>query len=202
MRDAVDACLTKAFRDVAAPDGLAERLLAGLTVERRRCRSRRWLLAAGGLVAAAASIVLTVWLYRPRGPRASEEYAIYEAIQSFNDSVGQASQPSANQPALAGYPFSQQVLSLRGTMWRPLNDFLGRRGVVYDLAGPAGTSAALFVVAANGVEWGDTLPASQNPSTTAGCCASAWQENGLLYVLVVKGDPATYGCYLSNSPVA
>jgi len=82
MRDAVDACLTKAFRDVAVPEGLAERLLAGLAVERPRRRSRRWLLAGGGLLAAAASIVLAVWLGGQKGVCVSEECAIDEAIQS------------------------------------------------------------------------------------------------------------------------
>jgi hypothetical protein len=48
-----------------------------------------------------------------------------------------------------------------------------------------------------------TSPAP-HPFTTAGCCASAWQENGLLYTLVVKGEPASYEAYLNLAvePVA
>ena len=84
MRDAVDACLTKAFRDVAAPEGLAERLLAGLAVERPRPRSRRWLLLAGGLAAAAATILLTVWLGGQGSTSISQQTALDEAIQLFD----------------------------------------------------------------------------------------------------------------------
>ncbi len=32
------------------------------------------------------------------------------------------------------------------TKWRPVEGFLGRRGVVYDLSRPAGARAALYVV--------------------------------------------------------
>jgi len=94
-------------------------------------------------------------------------------------------------------------LQVRGTRWRPLQGFLGRRGVVYDLPGPAGTSAALYVVDTEGVEGIDPTPALR-PFTTAGCCASSWQEGRLLYVLVVQGDPATYRAYLNlpHGPVA
>ena len=81
--------------------------------------------------------------------------------------------------------------------------FEGRRGVVYDLPGPAGTSAALYVIDAEAAEGFDEAPALR-PFTTAGCCASSWQEGGLLYVLVVQGDPATYRAYLNlpRVPVA
>ena len=90
MRDAVDACLTKAFRDVAVPEGLAERLLAGLAVVRPQShRSRRWLLVAGGLLTAAATIVFAVWLGGPKAACVSEERAIDEAIQSFNEGFEQ-----------------------------------------------------------------------------------------------------------------
>ena len=80
---------------------------------------------------------------------------------------------------------------------------MGHRGVVYDLPGPAGTNAVLYVVDAGALEGFGEAPAL-NPFTTAGCCASAWQEGGLLYVLVVQGDPATYRAYLNlpHGPVA
>jgi len=204
MRDAVDACLTKAFRDVAVPEGLAERLLAGLAVERPRRRSRRWLLAGGGLLAAAASIVLAVWLGGPKAACVSEECAIRAAIRSFNEDSEQPGQLLANQSAPADYPFSPSVWKIRGTTWRHLagDGLLGHPGVVYDL-GPAGTHAALYVVACDDVKGVGTTPPPQPTSDTAGCCASAWQEGGLLYILVVEGDRSMYGRYLiPRSPVA
>ena len=129
----------------------------------------------------------------------SEQFVLDEAIRSFDMGVDQPGPLLAEKPAPADYPFSHAVLQVRGTRWRPLEAFLGRRGVVYDLPGPAGTTAALYVVDAEAVDGFGTAPAL-HPFTTAGCCASSWQEGGLLYVLVVQGDPATYRAYL-NLPV-
>ena len=204
MRDAVDARLTKAFRDVPVPEGLAERLLDRLAAERPRSRSRRWLLAGGGLLAAAAGLVLAVWLGGPRVECVSEESARNEAIQLFGEGFKQPGHLLANEPAPAEYPFSPWVLSIRGTSWRHLDDFLEHSGVVYELPGPGGTHAALYVVACENIEEIGTEPAMQHPFMTAGCCASAWQEGGLLYVLVVEGDASTYGRYLNlrHNPAA
>jgi hypothetical protein len=207
MRDAVDACLMRAFRDVAVPAGLAERLLAGLVVERPLRRSRRWVLTAGGLAATAATILLAVWLGNyNRGP-VSAESARNEAIQLFSTEVGQSGYLLAAGNAPSGYQFSYHVRALPGTTWRYLDDFRGYKGVVYDLRGPTGAPAALYVVACNNV--GDGVGQSPDSwkdivtTASSGCCASAWQENGLLYVLVVQGDQSDYEqCLkLPSSPV-
>ncbi len=225
MRDDVDARLTKAFRDVAVPEGLAERLLAGLAAdsgadipfcqaalglpgeqESLPHRSRRWFFVSGGLAAAAATILLAVWLGGPASESVSEDSVRNEAIQLFNSGVKQPGYLLANG-APSNYPFSQQVLSIQGTKWRYLGGFLGSySGVVYDLPGPPGARGALYVVVCNGVkQLGQSPDSPQNAFTTAGsnCCASAWQEGGLLYVLVVEGDPSNYGRYLKPpSPIA
>jgi hypothetical protein len=207
MRDDVDAHLTKTFRDVAVPEGLAERLLAGLAAERPRPRSRRWLFAAGGLAAAAATVLLAVWLGGPATEPVSEDSVRNEAIQLFNSGVKQPGYPLANG-APSQYPFSPQVVSIQRTNWRHISGFLGSySGVVYDLPGPPGARAALYVVACNGVAGlGQSPDSPKNAFTTASsnCCASAWQEGGLLYVLVVEGDQSNYGRYLNlpSSPIA
>ncbi len=132
MRDALDACLTRTFRDVAVPEGLAERLLAGLAVDspdggadlpvcrthrslsgRQEClpHYRRWLLLAGGLAAAAAAIILAVWLGGRGGESISEESARNEAIRLFDADAGQpgSALPAAN--ATTDYPISSYVRS-------------------------------------------------------------------------------------------
>ena len=204
MRDAIDARLTAAFRDVPVPEGLAERLLERLAAERPRfLHSRRWLLAGGGLLTAAAAILLAVWLGTHRTEPFSEEFARSEAIQSFRAGFAKPGELLVSTPAPAGHPLSQWVVRLRGTTWHQLGEFLGHRCVVYDLPGPAGSRAALYVVDQDGI---DDLRATPelHPFTTADCCASAWQEGGLLYVLVVQGDTSTYDGYLNlpRTPVA
>jgi hypothetical protein len=202
MRDSIDVCLTQAFRDVPVPEGLGERLLAGLAVKQPR-RSRRWALVAGGILAAAASLLLAVWLNMPKEALFSEDNALAEAIQLFDAGFQGPANLLSKRPAPAEYPLSQRVLHVRGTKWRHLDDFVGCSGVAYDLPGPGNTHAVLYVVARDDIS--DTAIApTLDPSETGGRCAAVWHEDGLLYVLVVQGDRATYNSFLSlpRSPMA
>jgi len=218
MRDQFDLSLTAAFHDVLVPDGLAERLLERLAAddaelsaaarrtdekaERSGVFSRRRLLLGGGLPAAAAGLLLAIWLW-PRGEvPLSEQYVLDEAIRRFDAGTETLGYALSEKPAPAAYPLSQMVVRLRGARWRFFSRFLGHRGVVYDLPAPAGRRAALYVVDRKVDGLG--LAPALNPFTTSGYCASAWQEDGLLYILVVQGDRATYGGYLNlpRSPVA
>jgi len=226
MRDQVDARLTAAMQDVPVPDGLAQRLLDSLAAEGDSIKPRpvvapegattgrgfvshgsrfrrRWLVIGGGLLAAAAGLLLAVWLAAPAvEARFSEQFVLDEAIRWFDVAAQRPARLLSEKAAPAAYPVSQMVLCPGGTRWRPVDGFLGRGGVVYDLPGPAGVRAALYVVEqeADGLA---TLPAPR-PFTTAGHCAAAWQEGGLLYVLVVQGNTAAYQGYLNlpRSPVA
>jgi hypothetical protein len=217
MKDAVDEKLAAALHDVSVPEGLAERLLERLRSEEPRAKdikprpavtvrtatTGRGFVFSAGVVATAACLLIAVWLGTRQGERLSEQLVLDEAIRSFDVGVDQPGPSLAEKPAPTAYPFSRAVLPVRGARWRPLEAFLGRRGLVYDLPGRAGTSAALYVVEAEGIEGFDTVPAMR-PFTTAGCCASSWREGGLLYVLVVQGDTATYRAYLNlpHGPMA
>ena len=112
--------------------------------------------------------------------------------------------PLSEKPAPADYPPSRMVIIGGHTRWRAINGFLGRRGVAYRLPALAGAAprSTLWIRPARQGELG-AMPALP-PFTTAGCCASAWQEEGLLYVLVVQGDVATYQGYLNlpREPIA
>jgi hypothetical protein len=203
MRDSVDACLTRAFRDVPVPDGLAERLLAGLATKQPR-RTRRWLLAASGILTAAATVLFALWLHSPAESPLSEDILCDEAIRLFDVGFDGPGNLLAKAPAPSSFPFSQWVCCVPQASWRSLGDLLGGQGVVYELPGPGGTRAALYVVARNGISGFNIMPTNTPGPNTAGCCASAWQEGGLLYVLVVQGDQSTYRGYLNlpRSPVA
>jgi hypothetical protein len=220
MKNRIDEKLSAALYDVPLPDGLAERILQRLdanpceTLElasadaspaphgiRQPDHSRRRLLMAAGL--AAAALLAIVWLGLSKGEALPPQFVLDEAIRAFLSEPQLRGRLLDAGSAPADYPFSQTVSQVRGTRWRLLPAFVDRPGVVYELPGPAGTSAALFVVAAPATADFDAAPAVY-PFTTAGCCASAWQEDGLLYVLVVQGDPVTYRAYLHlpNSPMA
>jgi len=166
--------------------------------------SRRWLLVGGGLLAAAAGVVLAVWLGTHSETRLSEQIVLDEAIQSFDAGSKDSGRLLSDAPAPAEYPLSRMVRHAGAAKWRPVDGFLGRGGVVYDLSRPGGGHAALYVVNRE-VEGLRTAP-RLHPFTTAGsnCCASAWQERQLLYVLVVQGDRTTYESYLKlpRNPVA
>lgn len=157
------------------------------------------------MLTVAAGLLLAAWLVLPSKEALSEAFVLDEAIRSFDPGANPTGQLLAKQPAPADYPFSFAVAAVRGVRWRPLTGggFSGHNGVVYHLPGPAGARGILYVMDAGLAKEFSALPA-RRPFTTGGCCASAWQENGLLYVLVVQGDPATYRAFLNlpHGPVA
>jgi hypothetical protein len=211
--DWVDEKLATALYDVPVPKGLAERLLERLENEGRSTRNDEvsvlrssFFVLRLSLLATAAGLLVAVWLGMRQGERnLSEPFVLDEAIRAFDRGIDPAEPLQAEKPAPAEYPLSLAVLPVRGTRWRLLDGslFLGRRGVVYDLPGPAGASAALYVVDAEPAEGFATAPTGR-PFTTAGCCAASWREGDLLYVLVVQGDTTTYRAYLNlpHDPVA
>jgi len=199
----LDSRLSVAFHDVPVPEGLDARILARLAMEKpQRPVSRRWLLAGSALLAVAAGLLVAVWLGPQSGEKVTEQYVLDEAIRCFEGAATESGQFVAEKSPPAAYPFSRAVVNLRGTRWRTVEDLLGRRGVAYDLPGPGDTRATLYVLSSpvEGLDIGPSL----RPFTTAGCSASAWQENGRLYVLVVQGEPSTYQRYLNlpSGPIA
>jgi hypothetical protein len=217
MDQSMDEKLAATLHDVAVPDGLDVRLIECLATAENEQRTTKneevavprssflipsWAWAGGGLLATAGALLLAVWLGMYTHENLTEQYVLDEAIRSFDVGADQSGQLLVERVP-SGHPFSPAVLQVRGTKWRPLEGFLGRSGVVYHMPGAAGSHAALYVIAAEPVEGVGGAPALR-PFTTAGCCASAWREGRLLYVLVVQGDPSTYHAYLnlSRGPVA
>ena len=94
------------------------------------------------------------------------------------------------EPPPSDYPISNNIKSLQGTLWRELDTFLDHpdlRAVAYDLTTDLGEEATLYVVADMA-----SIPVAEleerpprEPFNTAEKSASAWKENGKLYVLVV-----------------
>jgi hypothetical protein len=212
----LDARLVEAFAAVPVPAGLAARLIAGLQPSAglqptsvapesvaqppaqvialapaavRHPLPRRRLLAA-----LAASILLATGLWTvfhsPATPAAGE--LTTEAAQWFErltDDWQPIAQAPANLPlpaAIVGHP--------RG--WQALAKTPAGRGVVYSLAQGAKSRAVLFVLSARRPGLPGAPPLAPQ-SATGGLTISAWQSQGLVYVLVVEGDERAYRRFLN-----
>ena len=211
-----DEKLAAALFDVPLPEGLLGRLLdrlqndvggdsiASLPAPRVVSGRRGWIYSLISLAAAAAAMV-AVGLGVYSGSPVSAQAMLDEAIWAFDGEAHQQGVLLTEKPAPAAYPFSQAVVPFRGMRWHAIEGgrFGGREGIVYEIPGPEGVNASLYVLDGGVGDELDTAPAS-SPFTTAGCCASLWQENGLLYVLVVQGDTSVYRDYLNRpqNPVA
>jgi hypothetical protein len=97
-------------------------------------------------------------------------------------------QPMLQAPADLPLP-SGIVGNPRG--WQPLAKTTVGRGVVYSLAQGAKTRAVLFVLSARRPGLPAAVPLTPQ-SATGGLNISAWQSQGLVYILVVEGDERAY----------
>ncbi len=230
----LDGKISTAFQDVSVPPGLAQRVLDHLFPARiavpasnvlkpepdqpaninaapmassfpaqgKRKVLRRCYLASGGLLSAALLLFLALWLNSHNAQTYTEQSVFDEAIRFFESDSLDGRIPLAEKSPPKTFPFSRAVFFSKGVCWRHIRDFLGQAGLAYDLPNPDGRRATLYVVRQN-VEALGNVP-QYHPFTTGGFSASAWQEDGLLYVLVVQGEPNTYQKYLNlpRGPVA
>jgi hypothetical protein len=165
-------------------------------VRRRFPYRAGWLasLAAG----VAAALLLAVWLWpkrvEPLTPAAVREAAA-AMFTAESPAAGFLLSEKAPPP---DYPLGHDVLKMPDARWRWVAGFLGGDAVAYELVGPGGGRATLYV-AHRTVDLLPSLPPDVPHSMTAGCSAAAWQQEGLLYVLVVEGDAGVYRSFLDRS---
>jgi hypothetical protein len=164
----------------------------------RRRFSRRWLLLAAASLSAAAALLAAAWLGIHPQTRVTPLAVLDEATDFFQGESPAAAHRLDEVSPPADYPLSREVLATAQIRWRPIQGLLGRGGVAYDLSGPGRVRATLYVTR-QVVAGLPTQPPGGPRPTTAGCCAAAWQENGLLYVLVLEGEPRAYRGYLTPS---
>lgn len=224
-----DRALASAMDNVPVPADLPSRLLAALAVSAavepsgeavsdpaataesaappsRQTRRRwgRW-LAGSALVAASlvAGVGISFW---STAPTYSSVAAIDEATDAFRShtkalmaGAAQAGTPLA-QPA--PLPLSRQVRATPATTWRQVQ-LLGTDAVAYDLIGPRGVRATLYVVRADVAELA-SKPPRQPLRATAGFASSVWRENDLVCLLVVEGNRDDYRWFVStrSGPIA
>jgi len=168
----------------------------------KRKVSRRRLLVAGGLLSAAGLLFIALWLNFHNVESYTEQTVIDEAIRFFEADTAHGRTLLAEKYPPKAYPFSRAVFFSKGICWREIRDFLGRTGIAYDLPERNGRRATLYVIKQS-IEGLGNEP-QYRPFTTGGFSASTWQEGGLLFVLVVQGEPNTYQNYLNlpRGPVA
>jgi len=205
----LDSKLAAAFREVPVPEGLEQRLLDRLaTAEaaspvspRPKRVSRRWLLAGSAAVTVAAAVLVAVGIGIPGPDDDGEQAVLDEGIRFFNKESAELGVLLADKAPPSGYPISRAVLRLPEIRWRRIEGFAGRNGVAYDLS-RGGVRATLHVVKPQVAGLPTRAPASPMRSTGQRS-ASAWNEGGVLYVLVVHGDARTYRGFLApRGPLA
>ena len=202
---AADVRLRAAMSDVPVPSRLKERVLGRLALEsspalppdapapaaRPARLARRWLLAAAG-TAAAACVLAGVLLNLNRPAAYSHSRILEETVAWF---ASESPEPGRLQNPPEAFPFSRDVANLSGKRWRMVEGLLGRRAAAYDLPAAAGGRATLYVLRWE-VPGLPCAPAAEQCFSTGNAAAVAWQDGGLLYVLVVDGGPRALERYL------
>jgi hypothetical protein len=154
----------------------------------------RWVVAASLLAAAVIPALAAVLQWR-WAHQFTPQTALSAGLDFFLSEVRDPGQFVADVPPPAAWPPSRAVLPLRGMRWRPIQGFLDRAGLAYDLPGPDGTQATLYVVRRT-VAGALAVPPARPSLATGNCSTATWQEGGLLYVLVVRGDASAYAVFL------
>lgn len=214
----LDGQVAAAFVQVPVPADLAERILARCAAEVEVAgpkiavvtspptlpprHPRRWAVLTG--LAVAASLLALAWLGTSERPPLSKEALLQEANRQFAQSAtaGVPGTALSERPAPAAYPFSAELRRGSETRWRWVGNFQGQAGVAYDLVGPEQTKATLYVLRA-AVAGLPSAPAREpEPSAaTRQCSISAWQAQGLVYVLIVDGGTRRYQQFLDLGPI-
>jgi len=162
-------------------------------------RRRRWIAWLGAAAAVAASLLVAVWLDWGPGPL-GEDVDWNAAIVRFGADLqnGDFGSGRSAETAPSQYPLSLAIVPYPGTTWRPVQDFLGRSGIAYDLQDAWGFRATLYVVQAT-AHLPDAPDLYQPVLATGQCAVLAWQEGNLVYVLVVQGAGGEYRRFLNVS---
>ncbi|MFH1266593.1 MAG: hypothetical protein ABIK89_12765, partial [Planctomycetota bacterium] len=181
--------------ETGAPQPIAE------VVGPRRRFSRRWLLAGATGVAIAALLIVAVVVRDPQPVVYDEGQVLEGAIDCFENDSDEQGELVAKEPPPEAFPAGIDfgLSNFPQMRWRHVEGFLGRTGVAYDISRRGGPRANLYVVkcTVSGLPAGLPASPSQNLSRPTGnVSVSAWQADGLLYVLVVEGGPEKYKSYV------
>jgi hypothetical protein len=198
----------KVITDMAAPPGSAmAESLAGAQPANAAVRPLRFMprfsrfatsrpVLAGGVTAALVLLAAVGVLWRMGS--SDREISPELAIEQFNSDRHDGGTPLDARPAPSGYPCSEFLSLPPSTRWRDVDDFQGAKAVAYDFQGPRGAGATLYVLRGKAAGSPPSSP-PWSPHTTGNRAVGWWQEEGLVYVLVIEGDAAEYRQLLQSN---
>ncbi len=206
-----DAQLAEAMRDVAIPPGLAGQILQSLedatprpvpapvaASRNRRGRRFAWFSVAAGIGVAAALIAVVVFRSLPEmNPEGLRSIARDRSMANLGSlpagwTAGERSFPER-------FPYSRELFSSPQARWRWVADFAPAEAVAYDIPLGNGRKATLYVVRCRSDAPLPTRVPSVPQMQTLGLAMSAWQGDGVVYVVVVEGDQRDYRALLKSS---
>jgi len=170
-------------------------------------RPRRWWLLAAGSLAAAATVLIGVLSSLPQRYDFIRADFLALAAEHFADDSREGGRVFVSESQTPeGHPFSQVLRAwfpdlssqFSDVRWRPVTELLGRQGAAYDLVGPGGVCATLYVVACS-VEGLPSEPPLRPMLSSGASSVSAWQEGHLVYILAVAGGGSAYERLLATA---
>jgi len=178
-----------------SPQATASPSIPEVPSKERRRTWRRWWLALAAPAALAASLLI-MFLMRAMHPAdlRSPEDLCNKAIAYYLADSHQGSQSIASgSSATEACPFSASLSTqFPQIAWRSIQGFLDRSGVAYDIVGPGGGLATLYVIAGPVNTPLGSEPPGDPMHSTAQCSAAAWLEGSVVYVLVAAGEAEDY----------
>jgi hypothetical protein len=223
-----DAAIGAAFRDVAVPDGLADRLLSVVgqrdsesttaatsateSIPRKQDhaqpeltaappRSRRhWLRVSVGVAAALAlSLVAALVIVQWEADEPVLGDGLRQEFLTWEAQITREGwQRDFTEPRLAERPLDPTIKS-GPRRWCQIETRYDRSTIVYDLAPPGERYAYLFCMRIKAAS--SKLPQAPPPkpyAPTGRTCLGAWRRGDMVYVLVVDGDKARYMHFLGS----
>jgi hypothetical protein len=222
-----DAAIGRVFRDIPVPEGLADRLIAGVEREAGElanesssvigealkeqsdlnaaasvavpAKRRRLWRGMGICVVAVAAVVLVVFLLVPSGSRGITEEELPREVSEWIGEVAESNDWNSDfeEAPVQHYPPIRPIPH----RWRVVATRYDSQATVYDVSRPGGAPAYLFCIRTKGRVVGlRDVPPWDPQWTTGGVAIGAWQGTGIVYVLAVKGREEDYQSYIGPRP--
>lgn len=200
----IDDMVSEAVQDVVVSERFKLRLWDSIQshksfltkAQRYRRRARQLNLAFLVIGASVLVVMLVAWHFMPDRFGDWQKNQVLSVASEFFD---KGPSPSAQdfsvdltdemRAIVESYTPSEDVLQPSKATWEVVDDFLGRRAMVYRFKDSRGNRAALLVVQQEKPVVGLIDRPPRRPHLmTAGHTVGAWQSDGLLYVLVSSGN--------------